>query len=105
MSYSASPPRPQTPSVRGPHLSAAAAVVAVLLQLWGASSRTRALVVGSFAAHAVVSGLIQHAWYRYRTGDPLDVIAHWVGIAIGVLALRLILLCRSRGVAEGLAAS
>ena len=29
----------------------------------------------------VVSEAIQHVWYRNRTGDPLDVLADWVGIA------------------------
>ena len=67
--------------------------------------RQTALVVGIFTAHAVVSEMIQHLWYRHRTGDPLDLIADWAGIAVGVLVLRLILLRRSREGAEGLAAS
>jgi hypothetical protein len=69
------------------------------------SVRQTALVVGIFAAHAVVSEMIQHLWYRHRTGDPLDLIADWAGIGVGVLVLRLILLRRSREGAEGLAAS
>lgn len=68
------------------------------------SFRVTALVVAVFAAHAVVSELIQLVWYRYRTGDPLDVLADWAGIAVGVLLLRLILLRRSRESVEGLAA-
>jgi VanZ family protein len=64
-----------------------------------------AAVVGVFAAHAVVSELIQHVWYRHRTGDPLDVLADWVGIAAGVLLLRVILLRGSRSAYRGLAAS
>jgi VanZ family protein len=56
------------------------------------------LVVAIFAAHGVVSELVQHQWYRYRTGDPLDVLADWVGIAVGLLLIRLILLRRSRAV-------
>jgi hypothetical protein len=68
--------------------------------------RITALVVGVFAAHAVVSELIQHVWYRYRTGDPLDVIADWIGLAVGVALVRLILLRASHSAAyRGLAAS
>jgi hypothetical protein len=65
---------------------------------------TRPLVIGAFAAHAVVSEVIQHIWYRHRTGDPLDVLADWAGIALGLLLLKMILLHSSRG-ARGLAAS
>jgi VanZ family protein len=60
--------------------------------------RAGVLVVAIFAAHGVVSELVQHQWYRYRTGDPLDVLADWVGIAVGMLLIRLILLRRSRAV-------
>ena len=41
-------------------------------------------VTALFAAHAVVSELIQHFFYRSRTGDPFDVLADWVGTAVGV---------------------
>jgi len=67
--------------------------------------RISALIVGVFAAHAVVSEVIQHLWYRYRTGDPSDVMADWAGIAVGVLVFRMIVQRRSRSAAEGLAAS
>ena len=60
--------------------------------------RIGVFVVAIFAAHGVVSELVQHQWYRYRTGDPLDVLADWVGIAVGMLLIRLILLPRSRAV-------
>ena len=60
--------------------------------------RTGVFVVAIFAAHGVVSELVQHQWYRYRTGDPLDVLADWVGIAVGMLLIRLILLRRYRAV-------
>ena len=60
--------------------------------------RTGVFVVAIFAAHGVVSELVQHQWYRYRTGDPLDVLADWVGIAVGMLLIRLILLRRSHAV-------
>jgi VanZ family protein len=67
--------------------------------------RLSALVIGVFAAHAVVSELIQHFWYRYRTGDPLDVIADWIGIAAGVVLARLIALRESHGANRGHGAS
>jgi len=67
--------------------------------------RANALVVAVFAAHAVVSEVIQHLWYRYRTGDVLDVVADWVGVAVGVLLLRLIFILRSRSTEESLAPS
>jgi hypothetical protein len=66
---------------------------------------TTAVVVGLFVAHAVVSEAIQHVWYRHRTGDPLDVLADWVGIAAGVVLLRVILVRGSRSAYRGLAAS
>jgi VanZ family protein len=50
-----------------------------------------ALVVGIFGVHAVVSELIQHVWYQDRTGDLLDVVADWVGIAAAAVLVRLIL--------------
>jgi VanZ family protein len=67
--------------------------------------RTTALVVGLFAAHAVVSELIQHVWYQHRTGDLLDVVADWIGIAAGVVLVRLIVLRASNSAYRGLAAS
>jgi hypothetical protein len=69
------------------------------------SLRISALVVGVFAAHAVASELIQHVWYQYRTGDPLDVIADWIGIAAGVVLVRLIVLRGSGSAYRRLAAS
>ncbi len=69
------------------------------------SLRTTALVVCVFAAHAVVSELIQHVWYRHRTGDLLDVIADWIGIAAAVALVQVIVLRASRLSYRGLAAS
>jgi VanZ family protein len=40
-------------------------------------------VLGTFAGHAVVSEVIQSAFYRRRSGDPLDVLADLVGVGIG----------------------
>ena len=71
---------------------------------WPGSAAT-AVVVGLFAAHAIVSEAIQHVWYRHRTGDPIDVLADWVGIAAGVVLLRMILLYGFRSAYRGLAAS
>jgi VanZ family protein len=149
MSRSA-PHHSETSVLRGWHLAALGAGVAVLLQLWGLyrvagpprpswfrfadkvehavgfalpvllilvagalhgrlgwqwpGARTSVLVVAIFAAHAVVSEVIQHVWYRYRTGDPLDVLADWVGIAVGLLVFRLTFQRRARAL-EGLATS
>jgi VanZ family protein len=50
------------------------------------SPRRVALVAGVLAAHAVVSELVQHAFYTHRTGDPVDVLADWTGTAVGVAA-------------------
>jgi hypothetical protein len=151
MSYSALPHRSQISSLRGWHLAAVAAVIAVFLHLWGLyrvvgppqptwfpfadklehaagfalpvmlillaaalrrppvwqwpAAATTAVVVGLFATHAAVSEAIQHVWYRHRTGDPLDMLADWVGIAAGVVLLRVILLRGSRSAYRGLAAS
>jgi hypothetical protein len=150
MPYTATPHRTHVSLVRSWHLAAAAALLAVSLQLWGLyrvagppqpawfpyadkldhavgfalpvllilltvtvrgvdwqwpGPCTSALIVGVFAAHAVVSEVIQHLWYRYRTGDPSDVMADWAGIAVGVLVFRMIVQRRSRTAAEGLAAS
>jgi hypothetical protein len=83
-------------------------LAAALRQLPGLqwpSPATQAVVVTVFAAHAVVSELIQHVLYSHRTGDPFDVVADWVGIAAGVVLLRVIVLRGSRGAYRGLAAS
>ena len=141
MSHTVLPDHSRTSLLRGWHFAAVAAVLAVLLQLWGLyrvagppqppwfpfadkvehavgfalpvllilltitlrnrsgwrwPPRTSVLVLVIFAGHAIVSELIQQLWYRYRTGDPLDALADWVGIAVGVLLFRLIFLRRAR---------
>jgi VanZ family protein len=48
-----------------------------------AGPRAQGLVVAVFAAHALVSELIQLRYYPHRTGDPLDVVADLVGIGLG----------------------
>ena len=150
MPYTALPHHTRASLLRGWHLAAAAALLAVALQLWGLyrvagppqpgwfpnadkaehvlgfalpvllvlltlalrgvdwqspSLPTSALVAGIFAVHAVLSEVIQHLWYRHRTGDPADVVADWAGIAVGVLLYRLVVQRRSRWAAEGLLAS
>ncbi len=48
------------------------------------------LVVGVFAAHAVVSEVVQGAALTARSGDALDVVADLVGVGLGVLAWALV---------------
>jgi hypothetical protein len=47
-----------------------------------------ALVATLFAAHAVVSELVQWRFVPYRDGDVLDALADLLGIALAVWALR-----------------
>ena len=76
----------------------ALAVGMILLTVWlrarsnGVPLRRTAvaLVAAVFGLHAVVSELIQHFFYRTRTGDPRDVLADSVGIAVGVGAFQLV---------------
>jgi VanZ family protein len=49
------------------------------------TERTRTVVVAVFAAHGVVSELVQHIFYTTRSGDPLDVLADWSGTALGAV--------------------
>jgi VanZ family protein len=42
-------------------------------------------VVAVFAAHGVVSELVQHLFYTTRSGDPFDVLADWTGTALGAV--------------------
>jgi VanZ family protein len=50
--------------------------------------RALVVVVAVFAAHAVVSEVVQHQLYARRTGDVLDVLADLAGVVLGtVLAL------------------
>jgi hypothetical protein len=54
---------------------------------------SRALVVvltGLFAAHAVISELVQYDFYASRTGDPADVAADCVGCAVAFVGYALI---------------
>ena len=68
-------------------------LIALAYALWcravGRRPRVRVLMAVGwlFVVHAVVSELIQHAFYPNRTGDPLDVLADWTGIVIGGLAV------------------
>lgn len=67
------------------HLVVFAAPAAVAV-LGGISPR---LVVGVLAAHAVLSEVVQATVLPGRSGDPLDVVADLVGIALGVAAVTL----------------
>lgn len=42
-----------------------------------------AVVIAIFAAHAVISEIIQARWLPDRSGDPYDVLADLIGIAVG----------------------
>jgi VanZ family protein len=68
-------------------LGFAVPVFLVLLAIWlGREVRTRPILVVAviFGVHALLSEIIQHTFYRERSGDPLDVLADWSGIIIGV---------------------
>ena len=83
-------------------------LLAVALRPLGLQWPTRgitALVAGVFGVHAIVSELIQHVWYEHRTGDLLDVIADWIGIAAAVVLIRVIVMRGSRSVYLGPAPS
>jgi VanZ family protein len=67
--------------------------------------RSFVAVVGLFAAHAVVSELVQHAFYTSRTGDPFDVLADLFGVAAGALLARAALRGRAGGRATSTAGS
>lgn len=54
----------------------------------GVRARFAGGVAAVFAAHAVLSEVIQHRYYEHRSGDPLDVLADWLGIGLGWLAYR-----------------
>jgi VanZ family protein len=45
--------------------------------------RPLTVVVVVFAVHGVVSELVQHFFYTTRSGDPFDVLADWIGTALG----------------------
>jgi VanZ family protein len=68
------------------HLLLFAAVMVTGL-LAGIRARPLAAVL---AAHAVVSEVVQHALLTGRTGDPWDVVADLVGVAVGWWAVRLL---------------
>jgi hypothetical protein len=44
-------------------------------------------------------------WYQHRTGDLLDVVADWVGIAAAVVLVRVMVVRGSRSTYRGLAPS
>ncbi|GAA1435449.1 hypothetical protein GCM10009616_32590 [Microlunatus lacustris] len=61
------------------------------------SRRALAVVVVVFAAHGVLSEVVQHTLYTSRTGDPLDVLADWAGVAVGALVAVVLLGRAGRG--------
>lgn len=60
-------------------------------------ARVLVLVVWLSVAHAVVSELVQGAFYANRAGDPLDVLADWSGIAVGGLLVGMWVALRQAG--------
>ncbi|MFX4274018.1 VanZ family protein [Propionibacteriaceae bacterium Y1685] len=62
--------------------------VPVLLLLLAACRRRWVLPV--FAAHAMVSEVIQHRFLPSRSGDPYDLLADLIGIGLATLAAWLI---------------
>ena len=63
--------------------------------------RAAVLVVGLFAAHAVVSEVVQHLAYRTRSGDPLDALADGAGVALGTAVAAALLRRTARSAAAG----
>lgn len=55
------------------------------------------IVLPVLLGHAVVSELLQHLVLAGRSGDPWDVLADVVGVALGWMAWRLILAVRRAG--------
>ncbi len=49
------------------------------------SPRAIAVVVGAFAGHAALSEVIQDRLYVSRVGDPWDLLADGLGIALGLM--------------------
>ena len=47
------------------------------------SNRRIAVVIVVFTGHAVISEIIQDRFYASRTGDPADLLADCVGVALG----------------------
>ena len=71
----------------------AVTVFLVLLAIWlrrPVRTRTIVVVAAIFAVHGVLSEIIQHTFYRERSGDPLDVLADWSGIIVGVCGFLLV---------------
>jgi hypothetical protein len=65
----------------------------------GLQPRARVLVasIWIFAGHAVLSELIQGAFYAERMGDPLDLVADWSGITIAAMLTGLAIGLRRQG--------
>jgi VanZ family protein len=62
-----------------------------------ATSRAFVVVLTAlFAAHAVISELVQYEFYPSRTGDPVDVAADWLGCAVAFVGYALIELRSTR---------
>lgn len=67
----------------------------------GVLSGLRPWLVALFLiAHAPVSELVQHLWIAGRSGEPWDVVADWLGVALGLVVAVAV---RRRGRAQGVA--
>lgn len=66
-----------------------AAVFAVATYTLTAAGVPLGWVVGLMSAHAVISELVQHRLLADRAGEPADVAADLVGVAIGALLVRI----------------
>jgi VanZ family protein len=60
------------------------------------AARTVGIVAAIFVGHAVVSEVIQGAFYSTRSGDPYDALADSCGVLLGVLLFWLIWWRRDR---------
>lgn len=64
-------------------------LVSITLERYGRVGRRAGVVVlALFAAQAVVSELVQGAFYRYRSGDPYDLLADLAGMLLGWFGYR-----------------
>ena len=48
------------------------------------------VVAAVFAAHAVLSEVVQAAFLPHRSGDPVDAVADLVGVGLGLLVAHLV---------------
>jgi len=59
------------------------------------------VVLAVFLAHGVLSEIAQHYFYTSRTGDPVDVLADWLGVLLGWSVAGLVIRDRRAQVRRG----